>query len=325
MQFNIKLLLVVLLSFNLAFSTSFKKYAGEFMYVSGNARGTGMGGAFTALVNDASAVYWNPAGLLEAKGFQVQLMHSRMFINSIRNNSIIASSPLNGNAAIGFSLSYLTVNNIPDSREAFNVLIGKLDPQRVKYFNTGDYVFTASYARQYNSQINWGVNIKLIYRDFQIENATGIGFDAGIKYSLDNLKLGLVLRDFTSTMIAWSTGEKQFVVPSARFGAAYTFNLPSVNLKFTPAFDVNFLAENRDYSAQFNAGFLSADVLAGMEAVYYNLVAIRLGYDDLQRINTGIGISLPRVNIDYAFTFYDSELGNIQRISFHLLLGNILQ
>jgi hypothetical protein len=47
--------------------------------------------------------------------------------------------------------------------------------------------------------------------------------------------------------------------------------------------------------------------------------------DDLQRINTGIGLSLPRVNIDYAFTFFDSELGNTQKISFHLFLGNLLR
>jgi Uncharacterised protein family (UPF0164) len=306
-------------------ASSFKKYAGEFLYVAGGARGTAMGGAFTALANDVSSVYWNPAGLIEAEGLQVQFMHSRLYINSIENNSIIASTPFTENSSIGFSLSYLTVNDIKDSRNAYNIIEGRVDPSRVKLFNTGDYVFTASYAQKYNEQINWGINVKLIYRDFEIENATGIGFDAAVKYTLDDLKLALVLRDFTSTMIAWSTNEKQFVVPSARFGAAYTFDFPSIYLKMTPAVDMNILAEKRDYAAQINAGIFSADLLAGLEAAYYDLVTVRFGIDDLQRMNTGIGLSLPRVNIDYAFTFFDSDLGNIQRISFHLLLGDVLK
>jgi hypothetical protein len=99
----------------------------------------------------------------------------------------------------------------------------------VSLFNTGDYIFTASYAQKYNDNINWGINIKLIYRDFEYESATGIGFDAAVKYTVDNLKMGLVLRDVTSTMIAWSTNEKEFVVPSARFGAAYLLDIPSLN------------------------------------------------------------------------------------------------
>jgi len=319
------IIISILLLFQTVYSTSFKKYAGEFIYVAGGARGTAMGSAFTALVNDVSSVYWNPAGLIEADGLQVQFMHSRLFISSIENNSVIASAPFTENSKIGFSLSYLTVNDIKNSTNAYDELLGRVDPSKVSLFNTGDYIFTASYAKKYNDNINWGINIKLIYRDFEYESATGIGFDAAVKYTVDNLKMGLVLRDVTSTMIAWSTNEKEFVVPSARFGVAYLLDIPSLNLKVTPAVDLNFLAENRDYSAQINAGVISADVLTGFEAVYNELIAVRFGMDDLQRINTGIGLSLPRVNIDYAFTFFDSELGNTQKISFHLFLGNLLQ
>ena len=174
------LFIVILLMLQTLFASSFKKYTGEFLYVSGGARGTAMGSAFTALANDVSAVYWNPAGLLEAKGLQVQFMHSRLFINSIENNSITASTPFTENSSIGFSLSYLTVNDIKDSRNAYDFLEGRVVPSRVKLFNTGDYVFTASYAQEYDEHINWGINIKLIYRDFEIENATGLGFDERI-------------------------------------------------------------------------------------------------------------------------------------------------
>src|SRR5258705_7088377 len=40
-------------------------YALPFLKIGVSARATGMGNAFTALSNDATATYWNPAGLGE--------------------------------------------------------------------------------------------------------------------------------------------------------------------------------------------------------------------------------------------------------------------
>ena len=319
----LRLLIISALLVSFLNASSFKKYAGEFMYLGAGSRGTALGNAFTALVNDVSSVYWNPAGLVEAKGFQLQFMHSKQFISSIQNSFISASNPLDENTTIGVSLYYLTVNDIKDSRNAYDIIEQRVDPSRVKLFNTGDYIFTVSYAKKYNEHFNWGINAKFIYRDFEVESATGIGFDAGLKYQKENLRLGLVLRDITSTLIAWSTNTKQFVTPSARVGAAYIFEIPSLDLVVIPSADLNLLAENREYATQFNVGPFSADAMAGAEIIYDETIALRLGIDDLQRANAGIGLMLPKVNIDYAFTAYENELGNIHRISFHLLLGQV--
>lgn len=320
---NKKIIIVTLLCVlnSSLLASSFKKYAGEFLYLGAGSRGTAMGGAFAAIANDVSAIYWNPAGLMEAGGLQFQFMHSKQFISSIQNSFLSASAPLTENSAIAASLYYLTVNDIKDSRNA--LVNNRVDPALVKLFNTGDYVFTLAYAEKYSQNINWGVNVKFIYRDFETETATGIGFDAGLKYIADDLKLGLVLRDFTSTLIAWSTNEKQFITPSMRLGSAYSFFVPSVDLKITPAIDINLLAENREYASQFSIGPLSADLMAGMELSYNEMLALRFGMDDIRRFNAGIGILLPRINLDYTFTEYGNELGNIHRISLHIFFGNI--
>ena len=55
------------------------KYAGEFLSVGAGARGLGMGGAFCAVVNDATAGYWNAAGLYLINGQEAQFMHSERF------------------------------------------------------------------------------------------------------------------------------------------------------------------------------------------------------------------------------------------------------
>ena len=84
--------------------------------------------------------------------------------------------------------------------------------------------------------------------------------------------------------------------------------------------DLNFLFESRKSAAQLHFGPLSADSFWGMEIGYREVVFLRAGYDDLERFNGGIGLSITRFGIDYSYTNFDRELGNVHRISFHLKL-----
>lgn len=302
-----------------AFAGGLQKYAGSFMYLGAGARGSALAGAYTALVNDATSTYWNPAGLATAKGFQVQFMHSKRFISSIQQNFLAASMPVEKDTKIGLALYYLTINGNKDSRFAF--VNNQFDYSKVKLFNTGDYVLTLSYAKKFDSTLDYGVNVKLIYRDLHVETATGIGFDIGTQYKLDNFRFGAVLRDITTTLLAWSTGTKELVTPSLKLGAAYTLHLSSISTKITPVADINMLFEGRKEAAQLNLGAVSVDVLFGSEFVYNDLIAIRLGLDDLQRVNAGFGFNLPYVSVDYAFNAYSNELGDTHRISLNLFLN----
>jgi hypothetical protein len=134
-----------------------------------------------------------------------------------------------------------------------------------------------------------------------------------------------MLRDITTTMIAWTTSEKEFITPSARIGLTYMYHINSAKLTIQPSADFNILFENRSYAAQANLGPVSMDTFWGMEIAYNNLLALRVGYDDLNRLNTGIGFMVPYMSFNYSFTAYESELGNVHRISVQLSFDNFLK
>jgi long-chain fatty acid transport protein len=62
---------VITLFFTIVFCTGI--FAGGFQINNQGARAMGMGNAFTAVVNDASAVYWNGAGLVNVYGTNFML------------------------------------------------------------------------------------------------------------------------------------------------------------------------------------------------------------------------------------------------------------
>ncbi len=321
---GLQALLFCLLGVQLVWGGGFKKYAGEFLAIGGGSRLSAMGGAGVAMVDDASAGYWNPAGLVRASGFQIQFTHGKQFISSIQHDFIGVSHPLNEKTTVGISLIYFTVNGIKDSRQAFNEADNKVDYSKIKTFNTGDYSLLVSVAQKRSDRLAIGLNVKMIYRDYNVASALGIGFDAGLQYALTRrLKLGALVRDVTSTMMAWSTNEKEFIAPSIRLGASYLLDWQAMNLSVQPSVDLQILMENRDYAAQFNLGPLSVDSFWGVEVNYKRLISMRAGLDDLQRFNTGVGLNIPKISFDYAFTNYASELGNVHRISVHLFLDRL--
>jgi hypothetical protein len=80
--------------------------------------------------------------------------------------------------------------------------------------------------------------------------------------------------------------------------------------------DIRF--ENRRYSAQYNLGKVSFDLHFGAEYRLKNLLAFRFGLDT-GRFAAGVGIKLPKLNVDYAFLSHQ-DLGDTHRISVILTL-----
>jgi hypothetical protein len=93
------------------------KYAGEFLQSPVGPRAIGMGAAFTAVADDATAPYWNPAGMVYLPYKEVIAMHAEQFGNLANHDYITGVLPLGGatgkHLAVGFSLIRMAVDDIP--------------------------------------------------------------------------------------------------------------------------------------------------------------------------------------------------------------------
>ncbi len=304
---------------------NFRKYAGEFMEIGVDARAQAMGGAFTAIRGGVTSSYYNPAGMINMEHTQISFMHTQQMIASVNYDFLATGIRQNENRIIALSLIRLGIDNIKDSRQAQRIITQNgdwnLDWSRINNFNSSDYIFTLSVAQQWRNSWSWGANVKYIRRDLAEYSANGIGLDFGLQKHIDtNILLGATFKNITTTLISWNTGEKELVAPSLHLGGSYRLGIESWKSSFTPVVEGIFRAENRRSSATANLGTISFDYAAGIEYSYSQLIYLRTGIDQIQRLNLGIGLQIPHVRIDYAFTSYDRELGNSHRVGLLVIL-----
>ncbi len=88
-------LLLVLLLGILVLNANADKYAGEFMYVGAGARALAMGSAYSAVADDITAGYWNPAGLVQNRNKSIAFMHSERFGGLISYDYLAYSQEFN--------------------------------------------------------------------------------------------------------------------------------------------------------------------------------------------------------------------------------------
>jgi hypothetical protein len=339
---NIKPLLIAVSFFCTgAVSAQFRKYSNEFLNIGAGARGLSMGSAQVATVDDATAGYWNPAGLVNVKDQpQVALMHAEYFAGIGKYDfGTLAVPTKSGKRTIGISIVRFAVDDIPNT--VFLVAPdGSVDFDKVTSFSAQDYAFIFSLAQKVktkgSNQLSFGINTKIIHRTAVYSSAWGFGFDAGIQYTGRNWKLGVMARDVTTTFNAWSFSipedvaevfyrtkndipvkSTELTAPKLIAGGAYNFKINnSVNLLAEANVDFTFDGKRNTVIA---SNTVSIDPKLGLEASVKNVFFVRGGICNFQKItdetdssNThkvwiyqpsiGAGFRIANVQIDYAFT-----------------------
>lgn len=314
---------------NIQGKTTVAKYASAFMESGVGARALAMGGAFVALTEDVTSLYWNPAGLAGMEKMQIHGMHSERFSGIVNWDFIGVGVPMNGRFAVGLGFFRLGIDGIPltslrdPSRELGEVFVDE-SGRRIQndviahdYVNDHEMAFVFSFAKRPCSNFCYGGTIRVIRKSVDAYGAWGIGFDFGMIINpYRSWKLGIVLLDGTTTLVAWDNGRRELITPQLKIGLTTPLSLKSITIN--PVLDLQTAFRNRGSNSMFSIGRMDVALRTGFEVIWLDRIAMRLGLDR-GRLSTGAGLKFSIFSADYGFAHH-SDLGNTHRISLTLFL-----
>lgn len=281
-------------------------FAGEFLGLGAGARAAAMGGAYSAVVDEASAVYWNPAAMTRVARRSATLMHAAALnASSYEYGSYVQNEGVLG--AFGFGAQYFSPGRFVRTNEA-GVSVGNVTPY--------DMALSWSYAREVGG-FSLGASAKVV--DSRIVNSASAGaLDVGLLSPAlldDRLRLAFTAVNFGGdTMVFDQAGAK---LPLAvRGGGAYQL-LPSLLVSA----DAVFGQSDRPYGALGaeyrlgGPGYRLSDARGWGFAARAGLNTQTIGsVDGFTAVAMGFGVSLHGAAIDYAFAPFGG-LGQVHRLS----------
>lgn len=337
-MFKILVCSMLVISFSLKVSSQnlAPKYSNEFLNLGVGAEAYGLGNSVVADVNDANALYWNPAGLVGVnKWAEVSFMHSEYFAGIAKYDYLAIAHSIDENSTLGLGFIRFGVDDIPNTTQLIDNN-GAINYDNISSFSAGDYAFFGSYARNLKiTGMSLGGSAKIIYRQVgDFAKSWGFGLDFGLKYKRsEHFSFGLMARDITSTFNAWvftldeatqnvflQTGNDipenglELTLPRLILAASTRYNIGSKGIYAGGELDIDVTTDGRR-NTLIKMNPLSLDPHFGVKIGYKELIQVRGGISSIQQFtnvdasqywgvqpNLGMGVGFKGFSLDYAFT-----------------------
>jgi len=292
------------------------------LYIQPGARANGLGQAYVAIADDATGIYWNPAGIAFVNR-AVDLMHSQLVPDlaaDVFYEYFGGSFQVAGFGSVGFSMPYLNYGHW-EARDEDNNYLGR--------FSSWEIAPTISGAVKLNN-IGIGMNIKFIYIDLAPKQATvegqagrgsSVAVDLGglwrvpdfsvLGYKVSRLNLGLCVSNLGPSISYINVDQAASLPRNLRLGFAYTPYLSDLG-RITVVSDVNRPLVEFERSNTYHAG---------AEFSYIDLITVRAGYThdkdgNIMDPTYGLGFSFSkRYRLDWASIPQAKDLGRVHRWS----------
>jgi len=308
--------------------------AASFLEIGVGARAMAMGGAYSAVANDATALYWNPAGIAWVSAPQCELSHNKWLVDTYHDFAgVVVPVPVL-RSTVGVSYNSLDYGDEP---------VRTVDrPEGTgEVFSGRDVAVALTYAIAFTDRFSFGISGKYVNQRIWSESGSAMGIDVGVFYNtmVKGLRLGACVSNFGSKIeirgrhirtivdpdpgvenfdrvpVNYKTG--QFSLPLLfRVGISYEHRFGSLG-QVVLAMDVN------------HPSFATESINLGMEYGFADMFYLRGGYENLferdhiNGLTFGGGVDLYRrggmgLRVDYSWSDW-GVLDNAQRFSLGLV------
>ncbi|MBI4369037.1 MAG: PorV/PorQ family protein [Elusimicrobia bacterium] len=306
-KFCSKFLFLVAITYNLhpatLFSGDFSASAkgtttAGFLKLGASARPAALGEAYTAMADEADAVYWNPAALNLVRGRSASFTHA-LYVESTAFDYAAYAQKLSPTCALGMSIQYFSAGSLTET-DITGTDIGTFSPN--------DAAATLGYAHEF-SGYSFGLSLKYINTSV-IESAQTFAADAGFLtpgYWDGRLRLGASVSNAGGTLTFEEESERLPLI--ARLGSALKLSekwMAGIDFGF-PIDNDPFIALGTEYTLPINQSSSLRGRLGANSRTWGDI-------DGLSGISTGLGFEYGKFGVDYALLPF-GDLGWTHRFS----------
>lgn len=303
--------------------------AALFLLIAPGARAAGMGEAFVAVADEATATYWNPAGLAFQEGTEISLMHSNwlpQLAPDLYYDYATVRHSLGPIGTAGFSVTFINLGE--------QTITGELDPTPLGTFSSYELAVAGSFGSKISANGAAGVTLKFIYSNLapQVSNTTQKGDGRATAFAVDigflqknllinNLNFGVNLTNLGPKITYIDADQADPLPTNLRLGFSYQLVKQEFNsLILTTEFDRLLVTPKKRGKADpvFKALFTSWNdesfkqelrhiiINGGAEYWYNNLLGLRAGYhyDEVGKVkyvSFGAGLKYALYRLDFGY------------------------
>lgn len=302
----------------------------QFLKIEPGARAVAMGGAFVAVANDATAIYWNPAGIARLQRTEAVLMHTE-WLAGMNFDFVGFILPLSSFGNLGISIASLSMDEMKVRTVFYPEGTGE------KY-GAGDIAFGLSYAKNLTDRFSIGFTGKYIQQHIWHMSSSSYAVDIGTLFTtgFNGMKIGMSISNFGNKMMLRGKDTLINYDPDkVKYGnndripanlQTDEFSLPLI-FRVGVAMDVLKGDRSRMILAidAVHPNDNTENINLGTEYVFNNMISLRVGYKNLftkdaeEGLTAGAGLEYrfagsTSLKIDFAYQDF-GRLENVQRFS----------
>jgi hypothetical protein len=277
-------------------------FGAQFLKIGVSARATALGSAFTAIADDATAVYWNPAGIVSIRGSELTLNQTMWPADIKLSYAAYVFNPRSIPGTFAISARALWMDPEPE-RTAFK-------PEGTgRTFDNGMSTLGLTYSRYFTDKFSAGFTGYYMHSGLAETSVNSFIMDVGILYrvGIRGMKIGMIIQSLG--------GEVNYDDRPARMPTTF-----KVGVSFVP---IRTKRQSVLVSGEFqhpadNAERANFGLEYGMDETFFLRGGYNLNYD-VETFSAGAGFRIhtgerSAAALDYSYVDM-SSLGGVHRVT----------